>query len=459
MNKTCLILLLCIYPCVAAFAPSNIQNEPTANAEKNQGIEFNLTYDASSIEKLFTATEEVLKDISGFWETENAYRLIKGWHRYNKIPIDYEGWKEKIEEIAAIPSSQRRDDPGYRLANEIIGAKEMFIQKAVPHICSFLPEITINIESTAFFVAFTYPRGIGVGDRIAIDIFSSHYRRSSSMILNTMVHELYHVGFGQVQFARTDPEFEKPAVRRMLSDFQNEGITTYVAYKAQALFPAQYEKDYTMLENTKTVFKLLKSLNTLFEEAESMPEDQLQKKSWNLGVEERAYYIVGAYMAQTIDEKRGREALNETVQKGPVTFIRTYNALVDKKMQIFEIETPADMSVFERLRQAAVHQDYKAYKKRLTELKEKNIEISRSKEDILLRIGQVFLQRNRSDLAIEIFMFDAKLFPESAAAYNFLGKAYLQNGNLRIARESFKRAVELDPEYVDAVENLKKVHE
>jgi hypothetical protein len=436
---------------------SNAQSKPVTISDGNQRITFALTYDVSSIEKIFASPEKVMKDVPAFWENENAYRILKSWHRYNNIPIDYEGWKENVEEIAAIAIEQRRDTPSYRLASDIIGAREIFIQQAVPHICSFLPKKDLRIESTAYFVAFTYPRAIGVGDRIAIDLTNPYYRGSSSTILNSMVHELYHVGFGRVQFARTDPEFENPALMRMLSDFQNEGITTYMAYEAQEFFPAPYEEDYSMLENKETVSKLLKALNGLIDEAGSMPADRLQKESWELGVDRRAYYVVGAYMAQTIDEKAGRGALNETILKGPITFITTYNSLADENMQIFELDAPPNLSIFERLRQAAVNGEYDRYGELLAELKQRKSDIDRSKEDKFLRIGLVFMQRNRNDLAIDIFEFNSKLFPESAAAYNYLGKAHLQDGNTERALDNFTKAVALDPEYVDAVENLKKL--
>jgi tetratricopeptide (TPR) repeat protein len=245
----------------------------------------------------------------------------------------------------------------------------------------------------------------------------------------------------------------------MLSDFQNEGITTYMAYKAQAFFPAKYENDYNLLENKDTVFELLSNLNTLFKNAVSIAVDQLQKKSWELGVEERGYYVVGAYMAQIIDEKKGRDELIETILKGPITFIRTYNALVDKNKQIYELEPPANPLIFEQLRQAAVNEDYRKYRQIFNELGCMKSSIDQLTLDKFLKIGRVFIQRKRNDLAIKIFQFSVELFPESAAAYNFLGKAFMHKDDSENALINFQKAVELDPEYVDAFENLKKLNQ
>jgi len=457
MKKTYVSYPLILLIVTTIASSLDTQNKFGQISDKNQEIVFNLAYDPSSIEKIFASPEKVIENVSAFWETEDAYRLIKSWHRYNNIPIDYEGWEKNIDKIAIISPDQRRTYPIYELARNIIGAKELFARKAIPYISSFLPKKNFTINVTAYFAAFTYSRGIGVGDRIVIDIVNPYYHGNLSMILNAIVHELYHIGFGCVQLARTDPEFDNSAISRMIGDLQNEGIATYVGYKAQGCFPAPYEEDYSMLESKKTVLKLLKRLNALFKEAESVPTGLLQKKSWDLGVEKRAFYVVGAHVAQVIDEKRGREALNATVMNGPITFIRTYNALVDKNWWIHEPNIPVDQSIFERLRQTAVNQDYDKYGELFTKLKEKICKIDRTEEEKLLRIGLVFMQRKRNDLAIDIFRWSAKLFPGSAAAYNLLGIAYLQNGDDKSALENFQISVGIDPENVDAIMNLKNL--
>lgn len=439
--------------------PLDALNNSRQVSDKNRKIVFHLAYDASSIEKIFTLPERVMEDIPAFWESEDAYRLMKSWHRYNSIPLDFEEWGKKIENIALISPDKRRFYPIYKLAGNIIGAKEIFAEKAIPHICSFLPEKDLQIDSTVHFAAFIHSHGIGVDDRIVIDIFSSYYHGRLSMILNTLVHELYHIGFAHVQYARTDLELENTAINRMLGDVQSEGITTYVAYKAQKIFPAPHERDYSVIENNKEVFRLLNRLNRLFKEAESVPAGLLEKKSWNLGIENRAYSVVGAHMARIIDEKGGREALNTTVLNGPISFIRTYNDLVGKNWRIYEPNVPVDRSIFERLRQAAVKQDDDKYEELLAELKGKMREMDRTKEEKLLRIGLVFMQQKRNDLAIDILRWNAEMPPESGTAYNLLGRAYKQNGNDKLALESFRKSVAIDPDHVDAVENLKKLLE
>jgi len=123
----------------------------------------------------------------------------------------------------------------------------------------------------------------------------------------------------------------------LLRPLQNEGMATYVAFKAVAMYPAAAEKDYQLLANPADVIDLRNKLNGFFERATSLPADELQKRSWDIGVMQRAYYIIGADMARTIEGKAGRRALIDTITKGPRSFVTTYNALVPAADRIVEL--------------------------------------------------------------------------------------------------------------------------
>jgi hypothetical protein len=56
--------------------------------------------------------------------------------------------------------------------------------------------------------------------------------------------------------------------------------------------------------------------------------------SWDKGVSGRAYYIVGAHMAQQIQAGRGREALVQTIVEGPYAFATLYNSLVEQDRRV-----------------------------------------------------------------------------------------------------------------------------
>jgi hypothetical protein len=157
------------------------------------------------------------------------------------------------------------------------------------------------------------------------------------MVLNIIVHELFHVGFGRY----IEPiDFSKMKTREQTIDLlsrglQNEGMATYVAYRARQIFPSsKIDPDYTMLENRSDVLRLGEKINHLLELGRSEPFEEIRDTIWEEGVRSRAYYVVGAYMAGRIEEARGRAALVDTIVKGSRCFIETYNGLPSDDFKI-----------------------------------------------------------------------------------------------------------------------------
>ena len=114
-------------------------------------------------------------------------------------------------------------------------------------------------------------------------------------------------------------------------------MATYVSYKALAMYPAAGEKDYQLLANPEDVVNLRRQVNALFMQAASLSQDELQKRSWDIGITQRAYYVVGADMARIIEGKAGRRALVETIDRGPRSFVATYNSLVPAAERVAEL--------------------------------------------------------------------------------------------------------------------------
>jgi hypothetical protein len=92
----------------------------------------------------------------------------------------------------------------------------------------------------------------------------------------------------------------------VLDGLQNEGIATYVGYRVGEIFPNNEEPDYVMLDDPAAVRRKLATLNELFGLVGTVSVDSLLGLAWDEGVIGRAYYVVGAHMAKTIDEERGR---------------------------------------------------------------------------------------------------------------------------------------------------------
>jgi hypothetical protein len=78
-------------------------------------------------------------------------------------------------------------------------------------------------------------------------------------------------------------------------------------------------------------------------------------------------------------------------------------------------------------------------------------------EPRVLGLGYELLAGKRVEQAVEVFKLGASAFPQSAAAYNGLGEAYVAAGHKELAIRNYEKALELNPNMSSAVEALKKL--
>ncbi len=77
-------------------------------------------------------------------------------------------------------------------------------------------------------------------------------------------------------------------------------------------------------------------------------------------------------------------------------------------------------------------------------------------EDDLDGLGHELLKVGKVRAAIEVLRLNTELFPRSTSTLNSLGAAYMALGNTDLARQSYKKSLEMDPKNVNAIEMLKK---
>lgn len=330
-----------------AFAPPRIQY---ALEGEDYCAQYNVKFDASSIEAIYLHPEEILQDVDAFWAEDGAYRVISMAPAQLGYLPPSEEWAGRLEKIAALSPERRQRQQAFRIARELMAGSETFCEKAIPHVLSFLPEET-DLDTTIYLTALSraYAPNVHHMGAMAVDVsYSFHIpltgllflpgqvlrhpgdpwadlaaKGSASTIFNTLVHELFHVGYWNSTPTET---------QTMLASLQNEGLAVYVAYKAETMFPAPLENDPR--DKGSSVRELLAKLNELFAEAESMPADEFMKKQVDVGFRQKAFHIVGAAMAHTIDEKLGRDVLIETITEGPQAFVRAYNSVAEEDMQV-----------------------------------------------------------------------------------------------------------------------------
>lgn len=324
--KTSLILILYLTIC---FLYTGILFAQRTEKADNSLAQSQLRFDITSLEKIYLDPETILKDPDAFWKNDEAYILVTEWHRRTNYPLDMEKWIKRVEKIRDLPREERENHEQLIAGRNLKEIEKSFFEKAIPHIYSFMPPNTPMLNTTLYFTTEIEASGFQAKGNIVINILN-HEKT------NTFVHELFHQAYVFVNQKRTDERLENEILENLVFSLINEGMATYVGFKALPDFPYYWGEDYDLLQNSSDLLRLHKNLNNIFQNAESMPEEKLREVSWEIGVTQRAYYVVGAYMALIIDEKLGREELIKTYSAGPLSFIKKYNSICDSNMKIVE---------------------------------------------------------------------------------------------------------------------------
>jgi tetratricopeptide (TPR) repeat protein len=69
------------------------------------------------------------------------------------------------------------------------------------------------------------------------------------------------------------------------------------------------------------------------------------------------------------------------------------------------------------------------------------------------------IQHGKAEAAVAIFGLNCEQFPESSNAFDSLGDAFVEIGNLEKARGSYEHALGLDPENDGSREKLAKIQD
>jgi hypothetical protein len=304
----------------------------TVAASPGSCLDAQIEFDTGTLQKIVGHPAWVLENADVFWEQEKAQHYTRLWAEGVDWDISYDDWREQVASLVGLTDAERQRNTLLRMTDRIVTVRGEFLRQAVPHICSFLPEasiLDISIHFTAFIPARSFLR-----EGIVINVNAPYWKNNADNILNNLVHEVFHVGYARERDNRIETALENEQVYDMLDALQNEGTATYVGYRALPNFPAPDDRDYPMLDDPNDRTRLLSGLNELFAHVGVSSPEEMRQQSWDFGVMQRAYYVVGAHMARTIDSRLGRDALIQTIQGGPMSFVQRYNSLVPEQEQL-----------------------------------------------------------------------------------------------------------------------------
>jgi len=277
---------------------------------KQKENDIKIIFDDSAARYVLENPANALEMRDSIWNTFEGYRITLVWHEKSSQPVTWEIWERGLNRFINKDTSLIRKTS--ELSDNLGILEKREHDKIVHHLSSYLPK-TATYNAYVYFVAFTVPYAFCVEqNKIGIDITGDEWHFDSDCLLNTIIHELYHVGYRlntpDIEYLNTDPINSEQFIHFNYAYTLSEGMATYVAYKALNLFPSNYKhEDYRLLEDDKNVKSAINGINTLIAMTKTETIDTLYQKTWEIGVSQRAYYLAGAFICKKIEEKLGTE--------------------------------------------------------------------------------------------------------------------------------------------------------
>jgi len=460
MNKIKCKILLALFTIIIA----SVFIRGLGESDSGRKSVWNIKFSTESIEYILLNPEKILADPDRFWKTDKAYILADNWHKNTKIAKTtrgyYKGWLSFLKELAEVPRAERRDHQAFKFLKKIKNHISIYYKKSLNHIKSFLPKNNISFNSTTHITTKTLPYAFMTSGDMVIDVLSPKFKMDADKIFNILTHETFHIGYGYNRYLRREMPLKDSFVYNTLLDsLQNEGIAVYLGKTAQKFFPSPEDKDYLLLQKTSEIKKRLGWINEIFAAAEgkTISQDDLREKAWEHGVTQRGYYVLGAYMAQAIDQKLGREALLLTISNGPLSFIETYNKIALKQMRVYQFKKPLEQSLIQDLKIAVFDKNNAGFNRIANQLKKSKNSLKGEEQSLLIRLGYGQIYQTNLDWATRVFELNVTLFPTSANAYDCLGEAYMKSGDLKESERCYKKALTIDPKFKNAKKMLEKL--
>jgi hypothetical protein len=415
-----------------------------------------VSFDASSIETIILHPEQILKDADAFWEGDRAYWLVSRWLDEVGYQKPIFSWMPLIENLAKVPEAERADDAILAVTREIMDDEDTFLDNAVPHICSFIPDGAVGIDTRIYFTTLIPQNAFQKYYNVVVNVSHPDWKKDPSAIMNTLVHELFHVVFYRYEPLMTETQFDNSEKYDALINLMNEGMATYVAYTALPEYESPIE-DYELLDDPGSVQRLIGELNQLLSSVDSLPADKFRSRMWTVGVQRRALYIAGGHAARTIAREGGHDMILEAMRRGPRAFISLYNGLAEEGERIVEYPLEESSSPFQKMRRAALEGDSRALRRSITDIRKYHEAGGVTVGHSLHTTGQLLLHRGEAASAIEVLELYRDLVPKAPNPYEGLARAHMMLGNLERAGSVCRELLAVHPGNVAALDMLKEL--
>jgi len=308
-----------------------------------QDKQITIHFDDSAARYVLQDPANALQTRDQIWNDFEGYRITRVWHEESSYPLTWDLWEKRLNKFLADDSLPKKS---LQLLDDFMVLENRGHNRIEQHLASYLPE-TSSFDAYVHFIAFTIPYAFVVEhNKIGMEINADEWHNDPECLLNTVIHELFHIGYRlntpDTGYLESEPANKDQFIAFHYAYMFNEGMATHVAYKALDLFPSEYRhEDYKLLEDEANVRKAISAVNDLLGMIQTESVEKQLESLWEIGVMQRAYYIAGAFICNAIEEKYGQDYLSVLVSKGGLELIEEYNKIAAPDLEIDVLEYDA----------------------------------------------------------------------------------------------------------------------
>ncbi|MCL2683352.1 MAG: hypothetical protein FWE63_07740 [Bacteroidales bacterium] len=295
----------------------------------------NVVYDFSfaelALDYLNTKDPVYLQKIAELKATEHLFNHSK--HFGNNVPND-----SKIELVTYLLSSMNNPETLDHFKRNLNYAKKNIAETDVAQqvALQYLPK-DFSFSSSLFFT-FGYDLGVAYGKNASLNLAHPYFLKNMNELKYYAIHELHHAGFVMLK-NNIMPSLDIANYREMAQLIEYlthlEGMATYASLEIRKQENAMnVDDDYVALQDSMRMKEYTKEFFDIYFHFKNNPDSVLTEEDWYkiyiLSDGKRLWYIVGASIAQTIDQKLGREKLTDLIPEPSENFITTYLHIKDK---------------------------------------------------------------------------------------------------------------------------------
>jgi hypothetical protein len=288
-----------------------------------------VVFESHALDEILRWAQSESMDLPTGWRSQRPYELAREQAQWNGRSDPSDQVLQQLNRIR-----QRRGDLTIeemlertrRLRDTVLRDADGFLQGAVPHIRTYLPART-PIRGVVAMGAFLPNYAFSMNGTIVVSLTDRFWRGDAALVFNLLIHELFHNGFVQHQrsVAPNDATDGSKLFQALLWQIQNEGLATYVAYRTKP--PDLVFGDYELLRKSAEVTKRFAQCRSLLGDihaASAQSLSALRERLWRECNVDRLSYLVGATMADRIEQRSTVSALANTVKHGPSAFLEAY---------------------------------------------------------------------------------------------------------------------------------------